>query len=150
MTTHDPFRELAARLEFPDSPTLPEVLAMLVNTEEAEWLLTLPATPTKLAARINQPEAQIAEALHDLYMRGLVMVKETTPEPGEKREMPWTIFWEVIQEKPFWRFLLFIFLLLGVRLVFTHQFMVMPKYYTRVMGHDAPIGMLNAINRTGR
>ena len=73
-------------------------------------------------------------------------VIETKPAPGDKREMPWTIFWEVVQERAFWRFLFFIFLLIGVRLVFTHQFMVMPKYYTRVMGHDAPIGLLNAIN----
>ena len=73
-------------------------------------------------------------------------VVETTPDPEAKREMPWTIFWEVVREKAFHRFLLFIFLLIGVRLVFTHQFMVMPKYYTRVMGHDAPIGLLNAIN----
>ncbi len=73
-------------------------------------------------------------------------VVETPPSPSEKREMPWTIFWEVVREKAFHRFFLFICLLLGVRLVFTHQFMVMPKYYTRVMGHDAPIGMLNAIN----
>jgi proton-dependent oligopeptide transporter, POT family len=73
-------------------------------------------------------------------------VIETAPAPDAKREMPWTIFWDVVQEKAFWRFLMFILLLIGVRLVFTHQFMVMPKYYTRVMGHDAPIGLLNAIN----
>lgn len=73
-------------------------------------------------------------------------VVEATPDPEAKREMPWTIFWEVVREKQFHRFLLFILLLIGVRLVFTHQFMVMPKYYTRVMGHDAPIGLLNAIN----
>ncbi len=53
---------------------------------------------------------------------------------------------EVVREKAFWRFMLFIFLLLGVRLTFTQMFLVMPKYYLRVLGPDAPIGFMNAIN----
>jgi len=37
-------------------------------------------------------------------------------------------------------------LLVGVKLVFTHQFLVMRKYYERVLGDYAQIGILNAIN----
>ena len=80
MTTDDPFRALAARLEYPNSSTLSEVLAMLVTLEEAEWLLVLPATPASLATRVDRPEEQIADALHDLYMRGLVFIWETAPD----------------------------------------------------------------------
>ncbi len=58
------------------------------------------------------------------------------------------LFMSVVTQVHFWRFMLFLILLLGVRLVFTHQFLVMPKYYTRVMGPDAPIGLLNSINPT--
>ncbi len=76
MTTDNSFRALAARLEYPDSSSLPEVLAMLVTPEEAEWLLALPATPAGLAARVDRPEEQITDALHDLYMRGLVTIRE--------------------------------------------------------------------------
>lgn len=74
------FRALAARLDYPDSPTLPDALAMIVTSEEAEWLLALPATPASLATRTGQPEPRIAGALHDLYMRGLVLIRETTPD----------------------------------------------------------------------
>ncbi len=58
------------------------------------------------------------------------------------------LFMSVVTQVHFWRFMLFLILLLGVRLVFTHQFLVMPKYYTRVMGAEAPIGLLNSINPT--
>ena len=80
MTTDDPFRALAAKLDYSHSTRLAEVLAMLATPEEAEWLLALPATPACLAARFDQPEAQMAAALHDLYMRGLVFVWETAPD----------------------------------------------------------------------
>lgn len=63
-----------------------------------------------------------------------------------EKKNPLAIFVEVIKEPTFWRFMLLMLLLLGVRLVFTHQFLVMPKYYTRVLSADAPIGLLNMIN----
>ncbi len=52
----------------------------------------------------------------------------------------------VAKESNFWRYILFLVIILGVRLIFTHWFMVMPKYYTRVVGEGVPIGSLNAIN----
>jgi len=66
----------------------------------------------------------------------------------EKKKNPIKIFLEVWKEKPFLKLMLFIFLTLGVRLVFTHQFLVMPKYYTRVAYSDISIGILNSINPT--
>ena len=52
----------------------------------------------------------------------------------------------VSRQSNFWRYVLFLVIILGVRLVFTHWFMVMPKYYTRVLGEGVPIGTLNMIN----
>jgi ferredoxin len=67
---------LAASLDYPDSPTLPELLSLLITPKEAEWLLALPTTPAGLAAHVGRPEKQVAEVLHDLYMRGLVLIRE--------------------------------------------------------------------------
>ncbi len=75
-------------------------------------------------------------------------IADVPEKKGEAREMPWTIAKSVISESAFWRFMLFIVLLIGVRLTFTHQFLVMPKYYTRVLGDAAPVGLLNTINPT--
>ncbi len=54
-------------------------------------------------------------------------------EQPEKWEAPWTIAFSVMRESAFWRFMLFLVILLGVRLVFEHQSQVYPKYYQRTM-----------------
>lgn len=54
--------------------------------------------------------------------------------------------WTVMRESTFWRYILFLLVILGVRLIFTHWFMVMPKYYTRILGEGVPIGTLNMLN----
>ena len=64
----------------------------------------------------------------------------------EKSKRPLQIFLEVWKEKPFRTLVLFLVLTLGVRLVFTHQFLVMPKYYTRVLFNDFELGFANSIN----
>ena len=61
---------------------------------------------------------------------------------------PLAIFKEVWKESAFLKLLLFLALTLGVRLVFTNQFLVMPKYYTRVMHSDFALGAANSINPT--
>ncbi len=61
---------------------------------------------------------------------------------------PLAVFMEVWQESAFRKLVLFLVLTLGVRLVFTHQFLVMPKYYTRVMTSDFELGAANSINPT--
>jgi|GEM_PF-1383416 len=75
------------------------------------------------------------------------MIQTTkTDRYGAESDNPVSIMFEVMKEPAFWKFMFFLLLLIGVKLVFTHQFMVMPKYYERVMGHDAHIGFLNSIN----
>lgn len=59
---------------------------------------------------------------------------------------PLAIFLEVWKESAFQKLLLFLVLTIGVRLVFTHQFLVMPKYYTRMITSDFELGAANAIN----
>jgi MFS family permease len=61
---------------------------------------------------------------------------------------PLAIFKEVWKETAFLKLILFLALTLGVRLVFTNQFLVMPKYYTRVMHSDFALGLANSINPT--
>jgi hypothetical protein len=67
---------------------------------------------------------------------------------GGKLRRPLAIFLEVWRERPFQKLLLFLVLTIGVRLVFTHQFLVMPKFYTRVLYGDFELGLVNAINPT--
>ena len=63
-----------------------------------------------------------------------------------KDKRPLQIFAEVWREKPFQKLVVFLLLTLGVRLVFTHQFLVMPKYYTRVLYSDFDLGAANSLN----
>jgi dipeptide/tripeptide permease len=61
------------------------------------------------------------------------------PAPaGERRRNPVSIAWEVISEKAFWRFLLFVGLLVLVRLVFQHAHITWPTYSMREFGKDFP------------
>lgn len=52
----------------------------------------------------------------------------------------------VLAESVFWRFTVLISLLLGVRAVFLYLGLLAPKYWERVIGVDANIGVLQAIN----
>jgi MFS family permease len=70
-------------------------------------------------------------------------IEETT-----EKKSPLKIFFEVWHEKPFRKLILFLVLTIGVRLVFTHQFLVMPKYYTRAIYNDLNLGYVNMINPT--
>jgi len=67
-------------------------------------------------------------------------------EDVSKREPIWHIVWSVIRESAFWRFMLFLVILVGVRLVFEHQNQIYPKYYLRTIGPEAPVGRLSSIN----
>jgi dipeptide/tripeptide permease len=65
---------------------------------------------------------------------------------AEAAKRPLAIFMEVWKESAFQKLVLFLVLTIGVRLVFTHQFLVMPKYYTRVLYGDFELGLANSIN----
>ncbi len=66
--------------------------------------------------------------------------------PSDKLTRPLAIFMEVWKERAFQKLLLFLVLTIGVRLVFTHQFLVMPKFYTRALYGDFELGAVNSIN----
>jgi proton-dependent oligopeptide transporter, POT family len=63
-----------------------------------------------------------------------------------RRRNPLSGIMAVLSEPVFWRFLVLVFLLLGVRCVFLYLHLMCPKYWLRVIGPDAPIGTLLAIN----
>jgi MFS family permease len=65
---------------------------------------------------------------------------------GANQRRPLAIFMEVWKERPFQKLVAFLLLTMGVRLVFTLQFLVMPKYYTRVLYEDFELGFANSIN----
>ena len=67
---------------------------------------------------------------------------ETVPE----KKAPWQIAWAVATRAVFWRFMVLVILLLGVRAVFLYLHLLCPKYWLRAIGPDAPIGTLQAIN----
>lgn len=66
-------------------------------------------------------------------------------EVAESRR-PLALFRDVWKERSFQKLLLFLVITIGVRLVFTNQFLVMPKYYTRVLTEDFELGLANTIN----
>ncbi|TNF37439.1 MAG: MFS transporter [Deltaproteobacteria bacterium] len=68
----------------------------------------------------------------------------TDEEPVRKN--PLANLSELLHQPQFYRFLVLIAATLGVRAVFVHMYMLMPKYWTRVIGPDAPIGEFNMIN----
>jgi MFS family permease len=65
------------------------------------------------------------------------------------RKRPLQIIKDVVREPAFWRLLVLIALILGVRAVYTYMYLLMPKYWLRTIGPDAAIGTLNAINPIG-
>lgn len=85
------------------------------------------------------------------FVAVLFMNENNYADPSEKVEVkvgkrPLAIFAEVWKESAFQKLVVFLVLTIGVRLVFTHQFLVMPKYYTRVMQGDFELGFANSVN----
>lgn len=62
------------------------------------------------------------------------------------KRRPLQLIMEVAKERPFQKLIVFLVLTLGVRLVFTLQFLVMPQYYTRAIGDDFSLGLVNSFN----
>ncbi|MBQ2380370.1 MAG: MFS transporter [Akkermansia sp.] len=65
-------------------------------------------------------------------------------EAAQRR--PLQLIGEVARERAFQKLIVFLVLTLGVRLVFTLQFLVMPQYYTRTIGDDFDLGIINSFN----
>lgn len=68
------------------------------------------------------------------------------PEVARPRRTPWRVAIEVLRESVFWRFLVLASLLIFVRACFLYLHLLWPKYWLRVIGPDAAIGTLQAIN----
>ena len=86
------------------------------------------------------------------WRKGIAQVDAQTKadraEADEKWEAPWTIARSVMRESAFWRFMLFLVILTGVRLVFEHQSQIYPKYWQRTISEHlfrveaGPVGTL--------
>ncbi|MFH1132398.1 MAG: MFS transporter [Pseudomonadota bacterium] len=71
---------------------------------------------------------------------------ETPDETTLEKKKPWQIAWSVVTNPVFWRFMVLVMLLLAVRAVFLYLHLLYPKFWLRVIGPDAAIGTLQAIN----
>lgn len=73
-------------------------------------------------------------------------------EPSERmkksasQRRPLQLFLEVWKEPAFRKLIIFLILTLGVRIVFTLQFIVMPQYYLRTIADDFDLGFANSLN----
>lgn len=65
---------------------------------------------------------------------------------GEKRRNPLMVAFNVVKERAFWRFMLFVGLLVFVKLIFSHSHFTFPKYSLREMGESFPLGAFQSIN----
>ena len=72
--------------------------------------------------------------------------EEEVESAEDAARKPWEIALAVVKNSVFWRFVVLITLLLGVRAVFLYMHLLMPKYWLRVIGPDAAIGTLEALN----
>jgi hypothetical protein len=67
-------------------------------------------------------------------------------EKPVERKMPWQILREVVTQSAFWRFIVLVSCVIGVRAVFLYMALLSPKYWLRVIGENAPMGLFQAIN----
>lgn len=73
-------------------------------------------------------------------------------EPSERMQKkdqerrPLQLFAEVWKESAFRKLIIFLVLTLGVRIVFTLQFLIMPQYYSRTIYDDFALGFVNSLN----
>ena len=65
---------------------------------------------------------------------------------AEKTSNPLKVAFGVMRERSFWRFMLFVGLLVFVKLIFSHSHFTFPKYSLREMGEAFPLGAFQAIN----
>ncbi len=74
---------------------------------------------------------------------------QTAAQEQPVRKRPLQIAKDVIREPAFFRLIVLIALVLGVRAVYAYLYLLMPKYWERTIGPDAAIGVLNMINPIG-
>ena len=86
------------------------------------------------------------------WRKGIAQADACTSEtPAEQAwEPPWVVAASVLRESAFWRFMLLLVVLVGVRLVFEHQYQIYPKYYQRTIPEHlfrAEAGLQAALDR---
>ncbi len=72
--------------------------------------------------------------------------KAKEDEPDQKSRNPLMVAFSVVKERAFWRFMLFVGLLVFVKLIFSHSHFTFPKYSLREMGESFPLGAFQSIN----
>ncbi|MFT3828306.1 MAG: MFS transporter [Opitutaceae bacterium] len=82
-------------------------------------------------------------------LRGPGETPEAPAAEKPKKKGPIEIFKDVVKEPAFFRLIVLIALILGVRAVYAYLYLIMPKYWERTIGADAAIGVLNMINPIG-
>lgn len=92
--------QLAERFEVGFSKSFSKILEILMSKEEIKMVLALPGTPKEIARRLNESENKIAEKLRDLYMRGIIIIEEKTPEGAKYNITKAGIFMDFILFDP--------------------------------------------------
>ena len=77
---------------------------------------------------------------------GALAQKEEEAKEPEKKLGALEILKTVIKQDAFWRLMVLMAAVLGVRAVFTYMYLLMPKYWIRVIGEDVAMGALQAVN----
>jgi proton-dependent oligopeptide transporter, POT family len=75
----------------------------------------------------------------------LAQKEEEAKEP-EKKLGAMQILKTVMRQDAFWRLMVLMVAVLGVRAVFAYMYLLMPKYWIRVIGEDVAMGTLQAVN----
>lgn len=113
--------------------------------------LTLKADNTWII-NIGVASAVLCSLLTLLFIRNELQIRasgegaEIGEEETRDRKMPWQILREVVTQNAFWRFIVLVSCLIGVRAVFLYMALLQPKYWLRVIGENAPMGLFQAIN----
>jgi dipeptide/tripeptide permease len=89
-------------------------------------------------------DAPIAEGAP--YRKSAAEEKPDEAEDKGASKNPFKTAFSVLKERTFWRFMLFVGLLVFVKLIFSHSHFTFPKYAIREMGKSFPLGAFQAIN----
>lgn len=102
-----------------------------------------------LRDRVEMTEAGVVIQSASVRTPGHGMVKTFVTTCRETSIKTWEIFSGLWQQKSFYRFLVFMTLVVGVKMIFYHLAYTFPKYGIRELGEGAPIaqlsGMLNSV-----
>jgi hypothetical protein len=96
--------------------------------------------------------AVLCTVLTLLFIRNELQARAPGEEPpAEERKpavpkAPWKILTEVVTQSTFWRFIVLVACVIGVRAVFLYMALLSPKYWLRVIGEQAPMGLFQSIN----